>query len=220
MPGLSARALEFAILTASRPGPLIHTPRNRDKRPYDGARWEDVDLENALWNVPALGMKTFQPFTYCLSSYAMRLLKELPRETLSNGAPSPFIFPSGLKPWQGLSAGAFSAVIRRMNAARQESGLPIWIDQHESNLREKQVEISAHAFRASFATWANDEAHGNYDRYGKTVVEIALAHKVTGDDYGGAYNRPELQPGMQKRLRRLMEAWGRYCTEGKWPDEE
>ena len=220
MPGISARALEFCILTAARPGQIIRAARNRDRRPYDGATWGDVDRNERCWNVPAIGMKEFQPFRCYLSSYALKLLDGLERLTLDNGELSPILFPSGLKPWQGLSDGALTAVIRRMNAMRQESGFPPWIDLQQSNLRERQAVITVHAFRASFRTWAADEEHGNYERYGITAPEVALSHKPKGDRYNGAYNRPELQSNLIPRLRRLMEDWGRYCMEGKWPDEE
>ena len=43
--GTAARALEFTILTAARSGEVF------------GARWEEFDLANAVWTVPAVRMK-------------------------------------------------------------------------------------------------------------------------------------------------------------------
>ena len=43
--GVSARALEFTILTAARTGEVI------------GAKWGEIDLEARLWTVPADRMK-------------------------------------------------------------------------------------------------------------------------------------------------------------------
>ena len=43
--GIAARALEFLILTATRTGEVI------------GARWDEVDLEEKIWVVPAARMK-------------------------------------------------------------------------------------------------------------------------------------------------------------------
>lgn len=40
-PALAARALEFTILTAARPGETL------------GATWAEIDLEAALWTAPA-----------------------------------------------------------------------------------------------------------------------------------------------------------------------
>ena len=42
---LSARALEFTILTAARTGEAI------------GARWDEIDLKAKVWTVPAARMK-------------------------------------------------------------------------------------------------------------------------------------------------------------------
>ena len=44
-PGVSARGLEFAILTAARTGEVI------------GARWPEIDLDARMWTVPADRMK-------------------------------------------------------------------------------------------------------------------------------------------------------------------
>ena len=42
---ISARALEFAILTAARTGEVI------------GAKWSEIDLDAGVWTVPAERMK-------------------------------------------------------------------------------------------------------------------------------------------------------------------
>ena len=39
------------------------------------------------------------------------------------------------------------------------------------------------------------------------------------DRYGGAYYRQGLSADDEAHEREIMEAWGRYCIEGKWPDE-
>ena len=44
-PGLSARALEFSILTVARSGEVR------------GAKWDEIDFDNKIWIVPAERMK-------------------------------------------------------------------------------------------------------------------------------------------------------------------
>ena len=66
-PGLGARALEFAILNASRSGEVR------------GARWSEIDLEAATWTVPAERMKAGKIHRIPLSRAAVKLLKALPR---------------------------------------------------------------------------------------------------------------------------------------------
>jgi integrase len=64
---VSARALEFAILTAGRTGEVI------------GARWSEIDLQNAIWTVPADRMKGVKEHRVPLSPAVVDLLKALPR---------------------------------------------------------------------------------------------------------------------------------------------
>jgi integrase len=63
---VSARALEFTILTAARTGEVI------------GARWDEIDLKAKLWTVPAGRMKAKKEHRVPLSDRAVRLLANLP----------------------------------------------------------------------------------------------------------------------------------------------
>src|SRR4029453_7795168 len=64
--GVAARALEFLILTAARPGEVL------------GARWSEI--EGDVWTVPGERMKTGRPHRVPLSKRAVELLADLPRE--------------------------------------------------------------------------------------------------------------------------------------------
>jgi integrase len=66
-PGLSARALEFAILTAARTGEVL------------GATWAEIDLEGRVWTVPGSRMKAGRDHRMPLSDAAMAILNGLPR---------------------------------------------------------------------------------------------------------------------------------------------
>lgn len=70
--GMSARALEFAILTAARSGEVRRTV------------WSDVDLRGALWTVPAARMKGGREHHVPLSAPALALLDQLPRDADSD----------------------------------------------------------------------------------------------------------------------------------------
>ena len=65
---MSARALEFLILTASRPGEVL------------GARWSEIDPAEATWEIPGDRMKGGRPHRVPLSGRAVELLANLPRE--------------------------------------------------------------------------------------------------------------------------------------------
>lgn len=65
--GVAARALEFAILCASRTGEVL------------GATWSEIDLDARTWAVPAERMKSHRPHTVPLSDRAIEILNDLPR---------------------------------------------------------------------------------------------------------------------------------------------
>ena len=93
--GLSARALEFAILCASRSGEVR------------GATWAEIDLPGRIWTVPAERMKAGKEHRVPLSDEAVKLLDALPRIVGND-----YVFPA---PRGGqLSDMALTAVLRRM----------------------------------------------------------------------------------------------------------
>lgn len=97
MPGVGARALEFAILTAARSGEVR------------GATWSEIDMDARIWVVPAHRMKAGREHRVPLSDKAIHVLNALPRVAGSN---SVFTAPRGGQ----LSDMTLSAVIRRMGA--------------------------------------------------------------------------------------------------------
>jgi integrase len=66
-------------------------------------------------------------------------------------------------------------------------------------------DLTAHGFRSTFRDWAAETT-----AYPGDVVEMALAH-VVGSKVEAAYRRGDL---FDKR-RKLMEAWGKFCTNGR-----
>lgn len=93
--GVSAKALEFAILTAARSGEVR------------GATWDEIDLHNKTWTVSAERMKASKSHTVPLSDSAYTLLKNMPR-IVGNS----LIFPA---PKGGImSDQAFKALFDRM----------------------------------------------------------------------------------------------------------
>ncbi len=118
--GVAAKAVEFAILTASRSGEVR------------GARWSEIDLHAKVWTVPAERMKAKREHEVPLSTAALALLKEMPRIDGTD-----LIFP-GVK-GQPLSDMSLTSVIRRMNATTQtwvdKNGDPITVHGFRSTFR-------------------------------------------------------------------------------------
>jgi integrase len=97
--GVSARALEFAILTAARSGEVI------------GARWSEVD-STGIWTVPADRMKVGKEHRVPLSGPALDLLDGMAR-LRTDHARAAHVFP-GKKPGRSLNVTAFLLTLRRM----------------------------------------------------------------------------------------------------------
>lgn len=94
--GMGARALEFAILTATRSGETR------------GAKWSEIDLAEKVWIIPADRMKAGREHRVPLSAPAVALLHALPRIDGSD-----LVFPS---PKGGqMSDMTLLAVMRRMD---------------------------------------------------------------------------------------------------------
>jgi integrase len=116
--GTAARALMFTILTAARSNETL------------GAKWDEFDLKNAIWTVPASRMKNRQPHDVPLSAAAVALLRGLPRE-------GDLVFVGGRK-GAPLSGAAMPQVLERLGYGDV---------------------ASPHGFRASFRTWGAERSH-------------------------------------------------------------
>jgi integrase len=110
--GIAARAVELAILTAARSGEVR------------GATWDEFNLAEGTWLIPAERMKAGRAHMVALPTQAVALLQAMPR---IKGVPVVFPGSKGGK----LSDMSLTAVLRR----------------HE-------VPYTVHGFRSSFSTWA------------------------------------------------------------------
>jgi integrase len=66
--GVAPKALEFAILTATRTGEVL------------GAVWSEIDIDAGVWTIPGARTKTGNPHRVPLSRRAVEILEALPRE--------------------------------------------------------------------------------------------------------------------------------------------
>jgi integrase len=112
--GVAARALEFAILTAARTGEVI------------GARWDEFDLAERLWTVPAERMKAGKEHRVPLSDAALGILDELAKVRHGD-----FVFLGG-RAGRPISNMAMLMLLRRMG----------------------RDDLTIHGFRSTFRDWA------------------------------------------------------------------
>lgn len=128
--GMGARALEFAILCASRSGEVR------------GATWPELDLQAAVWTIPGARMKSGRPHRVALSQRALELLEALPR---FDGVA--LVFPGqGKKP---LSDMTLTATLRRMKVDATAHGFRStfrdWCAERTSTPAEVAEMALAHA---------------------------------------------------------------------------
>ena len=147
---ISARALEFLILTGVRSGSVRQ------------AQWEEIDLDNALWTIPAAHTKTRQMHRVPLTKQTIKLLKDLPKIKGQT-----HVFPSAKG--KELSDVALSKLMKDMRKRNEfkTDGVP-------------------HGFRSTFRDWAADQTN-----YPDELRKVASGHKV-GDSVQQSYQRTDL----------------------------
>ena len=112
--GTAAATLEFAILTAARSGEVR------------GARWDEFDLDRAVWTVPPRRMKGGREHRVPLSQRAHKIVS-----AMYEARNSDFVF-AGQKPSRPLSVQTFLRLLSRM----------------------KIEGVTVHGFRSAFRDWA------------------------------------------------------------------
>lgn len=183
--GESARALELLALT---------TVRSSELR---GMRWGELDLDAALWVVPAERMKPQngqrKEHRVPLSALAAELLKDRKPEHVK---PGDLVFAA---PRMGpLSDMALSMLMRRMSKDRTKETGTGWLDPRSGR------PAVPHGMRSTFRDWAAEcTDHPDW------IAEMALAHTV-GSGVERAYRRGE---ALEKR-RALMEDWAEFVSGG------
>jgi integrase len=93
---VAARALELAILTASRTSEVLN------------ATWDEIDFVNKIWAIPGARMKSGKDHKIPLSAPAIAILESM--QATRKGV---FVFP-GRKGYRPLSNMAFLMLLRRM----------------------------------------------------------------------------------------------------------
>lgn len=115
---VAALALEFTILTAARTGEVI------------GAKWDEVDLDKAIWTIPASRMKAGKEHRVPLSARAVEILKA------TQGLRKEWLFPAtkGGK----MSGMAMAMLLRRMK-------VDVTVHGFRSGFRDWSAECTGYA---------------------------------------------------------------------------
>lgn len=167
-------ALKLAPMLLLRPGELRF------------GEWREVDLDAALWTVPAARMKREQrekvhgaPHLVPLPRQAVAVLREL--HTLTGQGK--LMFRGERHHDRPMSDNTLNAALRAMGFAADE--------------------VTGHGFRATARTMLHERLGFSPD-----VIEAQLAHAVR-DSLGRAYNRTEF---IEQR-KEMLQAWADYLDE-------
>lgn len=164
-------ALILSALLFQRPGNIRHM------------EWAEIDLDGALWSIPAAKMKRTlkgkingRPHLVPLAPKAVELLRDLHPLT-GHGT---YVFPSLLTGERAMSENTIRAALRRMGYTNDD--------------------MTPHGFRAMARTIMVEKLNVHPD-----VIEAQLAHGKSGP-LGAAYDRAEF---MEQR-RKMMNEWADY----------
>ena len=118
--GMSVKALRFLILTACRSGEVLN------------ATWDEIDIQNKTWTIPASRMKAFKEHRVPLTDEMIDILESL--HVLNE-----YVFP-GQRVGRPLSGVSMNSVMKKMNVGQ----------------------YVPHGFRSSFRDWCEEESTSSY----------------------------------------------------------
>ncbi|WP_102945653.1 integrase arm-type DNA-binding domain-containing protein [Stenotrophomonas sp. VV52] len=139
------------------------------------AEWTEIDLNAALWSIPAGRMKMRQPHVVPLARQAVNILRDL-KETMPTDYAGRYVFPGLRTDLRPMSEVAVLAALRSMGFDKET--------------------VTGHGFRATARTLL-DEVLG----FRPDIIEHQLAHAVK-DPNGRAYNRTT---HLAERVRMMQE---------------
>ncbi len=116
--GIGARALEFTVLTACRSGEAR------------GATWDEIDLDSALWVIPAARMKSGKEHRVPLSDKVVTILTDMSAKRLND-----IVFP-GIRDKKPLSDMSLAKALKSAGGG----------------------DFTVHGFRSTFRDWATEIA--------------------------------------------------------------
>lgn len=118
--GMSVKALRFTILTACRSGEVLN------------AIWDEIDILNKTWTIPASRMKAFKEHRVPLTDEMISILESL--HILNE-----YVFP-GQRVGRPLSGVSMNSVMKKMNVGQ----------------------YVPHGFRSSFRDWCEEKSTSSY----------------------------------------------------------
>jgi integrase len=137
--------------------------------------WQELDLDEGLWSIPAEKMKMRQPHIIPLRQQAVALLQEL--EPVSER--SKYVFPGERSRLVPISDNTLNAALRRLGYSKEQ--------------------MTAHGFRATARTLLDEVLE-----FEPHLIEQQLAHEVR-EPLGRACNRTKHLPQRKNMMQRWSD---------------
>ena len=168
-------AFEFLILTAARTSEVR------------GMVWAEVDLEKAVWEIPAQRMKARRSHRVPLSDQAMAILRQV------RHIPDPDAADDSIFQLVEVTDG---------HVFRMPTGKPLSENALLDRCEKDKIGATPHGFRSSFRGFAKAEYGARFE-----AIELALAHSI-GTSVTQAYDREDL---LEER-RAMMQQWADFVS--------
>jgi integrase len=159
-------ALQLLAMLVPRPGEMRQ------------AKWDEFDLDAAVWSIPAERMKMRRPHRVPLPTQAAAILKEL--HPITGHLVGGLVFPGIGRTTRPISENTMNGALRRIGFSQEEA--------------------TAHGFRSTFSTLANESG-----KWSVNAIEAALAH-IEPNAVRRAYARGDY---WDERVK-MMQWWADY----------
>jgi integrase len=143
------------------------------------ASWAEFDLDRHVWDVPAERTKMRRSHRISLPTQAVAILKAL--HPITGHGVAGLVFPGLRSVTRPISENTMNGALRRIGFSQEEA--------------------TAHGFRSTFSTLANDSG-----KWSVNAIEAALAH-IEPNAVRRAYARGDY---WDERLK-MMQWWADYC---------
>lgn len=150
------------------------------------SKWDEIDLDNAQWAIPAERMKMGKPHIVPLSAQAVVLFREQKEETKHLN--TPWVFPSQPRPKNPMSNNTILMGIKRLGYAGRMTG---------------------HGFRALAMTTLMEQLG-----YPHEIPDTQLAH-AKGDNVRRAYDRTKYLPQRKAMMQEWADYLDTVASDGK-----
>ena len=142
------------------------------------ASWVEFDLDRRVWNVPAERTKMRRPHRIPLPTQAVTILKAL--HPITGHGVAGLVFPGLRSVKRPISENTMNGALRRIGFSQEEA--------------------TAHGFRSTFSTLANESG-----KWSENAIEAALAH-IEPNAVRRAYARGDY---WDERVK-MMQWWANY----------